>query len=86
MSHLDHKHVVLSNDPPSVSGSMPHCRDCRWWDEDRPRVEPYPGFDDSWRVCALLSGEEYAQARARTDGSEIVTAPDFGCVQFEERA
>jgi hypothetical protein len=62
----------------------PRCRDCRWWDEDQPRIEPYPGFEATWRVCYLLSAEEIPSP-ARTDGSEIVTSPDFGCVEFETK-
>lgn len=62
---------------------MPRCRDCRWWDETRPRIAPFPNFEESYRVCELLSSEELQRPElARTDGSEIVTAPDFGCVQF----
>jgi hypothetical protein len=65
---------------------MPRCRDCKWWDETQPRIAAYPDFEDSWRVCERLSSEELQRPELlRSDGYEIATSPDFGCVEFEVR-
>lgn len=67
-----------------ISKGRPYCRDCAWWDESRPRIGAYPDFTDSFRVCELLSSEELQRPELlRSDGYEIVTAPNFGCVQFK---
>lgn len=68
------------------------CKDCKWWERRRSSTE--------WRACVLTRTHDYtedhpdslATALVTTDGwdatatnAALVTAPEFGCVQFEAR-
>jgi hypothetical protein len=72
--------------------AMPRCRDCRWW------VGPFELATGG--ICSLANNnanrplDEAGRPRfskATAIGPEgrgpaaLVTAPDFGCVQFEAR-
>jgi hypothetical protein len=71
---------------------MGHCKDCKWW------VDVYE-YDD-WGTrgnCELTQrnvdtrGEAHPESLAHSMGTgassygALVTAPDFGCVQFEPK-
>ncbi len=70
---------------------MGYCRECRWWQVD----EAITDIPAGWRVCQKTESEEdepimetRAMALAPHDRNWaiLVTAPDFGCLQFEESA
>ncbi len=62
------------------------CKNCTWWDY----------YDDvNWAKCNLTETEDgrplLPQTRAVAKDSEqyaayLLTAPDFGCIQFEPKA
>lgn len=95
----DHSHIPLSsNDPLTVSDGMPHCRDCRWWNQGHEALSDLPGgfvsgpIKTGGGVCLLTETKSlepvHAQSKAIVwEGDQyvgvLVTAPDFGCVQFE---
>lgn len=68
-----------------------HCQDCKYW---RALIGPeyYPEVHRTWGQCSLgasaggLPAEVHTRAFA-SDSEEyaasLMTAPDFGCVQFE---
>jgi hypothetical protein len=73
-----------------VSEPVPRCDGCRWWAP--------PGDPQHWGTCGLIASTHGAapvhpEARAipYPDGwsgepAILVTAADFGCVQFEPKA
>lgn len=73
---------------------MGACRDCRWWATDKGWA---PGNDTTtvavrgWHPCRLMEtrsggvvqdGARAAAWECCNYGGEVMTAPDFGCVQF----
>lgn len=66
------------------------CKDCRFWDNSR-----YDWADtgkSGWGYCELVSspweGVVYESNAGILDGTSdslLVTAPDFGCNQFEAK-
>jgi hypothetical protein len=70
---IDHTHVGLGG--MRASEGMPHCKDCRWWAR-RP-------VEGSCELVRLLPSK--AHVTSIHDGGELITAADFGCVQFEPR-
>lgn len=87
----EHAHVVLSSDPPEASFGMPHCRDCRWWEEAVFLPETLDGRiarGECARARARGSVEPNALAFAYESNfwsADLVTAADFGCVQFQPK-
>lgn len=85
----DHTHVALTDT--DVSNGMPHCRDCKWWEA----TDDLPLALDSrtaYGSCAKARtrGNVALDARAFAFESnywsaDLITAADFGCVQFEPR-
>lgn len=66
---------------------MGHCEDCKHWYESTDKSRP------EWGRCDLATSKdnepEYATSKAVAFDTEmyfavLTTAPDFGCVQFEE--
>lgn len=71
-----HTHVALASDPPTASDGMPHCKDCRWWERK----------SEDEGLCALIDIYGHEDTPAWIVGSgELLTRPDFGCVQFQPR-
>jgi hypothetical protein len=80
---------------------MPRCRDCRWWARENPRDlagEWREAFDAGYGACGVVGSPPYLNMHHGTpldpafleggDGAqmELMTLPDFGCVQFEARS
>lgn len=70
------------------------CKTCKWWDDSRNteydsnvRDQDPDGYE-AWGECRLMSGY-HKHARvvsfAWGDAPTVVTAPDFGCVQWEAK-
>jgi len=70
--------------------SQARCKNCRWWEQ--------PETPGTWGACLLTfirygtedQPKSLALAYAYDDGNaqaiertELATAPDFGCIQFE---
>ena len=61
------------------------CASCRWWDEPEPgerlsfcgRIADYPNRDDDLDLAVIAAGDSCAAV--------LLTAPDFGCVQWAAR-
>jgi hypothetical protein len=76
---------------------MGRCRDCTWWEPFKPDDD----YCEDWHehragrgYCELTAmkdkAPEYPESLAWSEGSEpyrsqLVTTPDFGCVQFERK-
>ncbi len=61
------------------------CRDCRHWSVED--AQWCVGIDNGLGHCMKVR-EEYPQTKAivvAQEEAELVTAPDFGCVQFEAK-
>lgn len=74
-----------------VVAAMPRCRDCKWWSPEDYHDDRRP---EGWGECGLATTKsgyrEQPQALMMAcDPDEyeagLLTAPDFGCVQFESR-
>jgi Helix-turn-helix domain len=67
---------------------MGHCKDCRWWDRNRPvdtAVPPFGSEDkDSRPSFACANPELMATGIVYSCLDRIWTLPDFGCIQFEK--
>lgn len=64
---------------------MPRCRDCRWWVDEGM---PIDGEDQpTWGVCKLFEhcGTNPQHGARAVSYEDFITAPDFGCVQFEAK-
>lgn len=70
---------------------MGFCRDCKFWDAD-----VWEGDERDWRgVCLLIFGSGRNSFKMPADiimrdgesgvAAELFTAPDFGCMMFEEK-
>jgi hypothetical protein len=65
------------------------CATCKWW------LEQEFAAVNSWRICDLTvlrggDAPKYPESRAYAEDAEsyrawLVTAPDFGCVQWERK-
>lgn len=84
-----------------VIAAIPRCRDCRWWDREHEatgrnpgsmRVDPMLTGDSG--ACLITETHsldaEHTESKAVVwEGDSyhgvLVTAADFGCVQFEPR-
>lgn len=56
---------------------MGRCRDCRWWE---PRGPVWGGSCAMVRTLPSLAHVTFLH-----EGSELMTDPEFGCIQFEQR-
>lgn len=68
---------------------MNRCKTCRWWEPSDHKATP-----QGYRECRLTltsnNRHEYPQTLAFSLDDEyyaalLVTAPDFGCVQWEQK-
>lgn len=64
---------------------MGNCKDCRWWDKDDTRYDPY-------RDCLQIEAGDWQKdgklAYVHADGiwwNAFKTQADFGCTLFEPR-
>ena len=62
------------------------CRDCKWWEKETAvyEIESELGFGHCLKA-ELDRRETKAMAMSQHDEPCLVTAPDFGCVQFEAK-
>jgi hypothetical protein len=67
---------------------MPSCRDCRWWS---PAKNPVLGHPMTYGTC-LVQYQASTLVRFHLVGGdptlvdvEMITEPDFGCIQFERK-
>ena len=70
---------------------MNHCRDCRWWEQAiylPPSIDPRLGYGECAKARARGDIQEGTLAFAFESNfwsADLITAADFGCVQFEVR-
>ena len=75
---------------------MNQCKNCRWWDRDLRRMTPTQKdtVPSSYGFCEITASgndkPEYPETLAygldyEDYGGILVTAPNFGCVQYEPR-
>lgn len=78
------------------ANSLPgRCRDCQWWgDDERRYFDGDDRYSDGYRVCRLADSDGVRPCNEQTKAyaidaesfiGNLLTAPDFGCVQFEAR-
>lgn len=70
---------------------MGSCKDCRWWDADGPTLMVRP----TTHACRLMESRptdstplfSTTKAIAWSDrySGEVLTEPDFGCVQYQAK-
>lgn len=72
---------------------MGHCRGCRWWQGGSSLPPPQDGWRHCWKVGSVdrrlrmgpsLAMADDADDRPGHSWATLMTAPEFGCVQFEE--
>lgn len=66
------------------------CKDCEHWQPLNPEEESTErrDFGESWGRCKLTGRYDYRPGDTlalSSDYGTLVTAPDFGCVQFEAK-
>ena len=76
---------------------MGHCKDCKWWDHEHPpdmyfTIQRLRDKYATWRMCRQTDTEEMNPVHSESKAlaieewsATLMTAPDFGCVQFEQR-